>query len=266
VGRLHRGGPHRDRRSPSASGGAGCRAGATAEATRIRPVSGPRGREASSAPVHGCSSATAAGEQPARHQPCGRCTRPCRTHRRPGGRPGGDGEASRSPRCAPRGTLVRGRATLRSAERLDRSSGGPGPGDLTVAGSCVRASHAGSWIRAGHRPWAWPAPHRQGADTHRPTGQDPARCACLRVDGRRLVTVGDPWPGPRVTVSSRAGLSAGRRLRRRDAEMLLVVRRAERAPGLHDGVADDGVADVRNRARSTRVAREAPPATTVPGW
>jgi hypothetical protein len=42
------------------------------------------------------------------------------------------------------GALVRGRATLRSAERLDRSSGGPGPGDLTVLGSRAHAPDARS--------------------------------------------------------------------------------------------------------------------------
>jgi hypothetical protein len=40
---------------------------------------------------------------------------------------------------------------------------------------------------------------------------------------------------PRSTVSSRPGLSAGRRRRRRDAEVLLVVRRAEQGRGLLDG-------------------------------
>jgi hypothetical protein len=49
--------------------------------------------------------------------------------------------------------------------------------------------------------------------------------------------------GSRFAVSSRAGLSAGRRRRRRDAEMLLVVRRAEQGRGLLGGGAD-----VRSRA------------------
>lgn len=57
------------------------------------------------------------------------------------------------------------------------------------------------------------------------------------------VTVGDPRAGFRVTVSSLVGLSAGRRRRRRDAEMLLIIRRAERDSGLLDGGAD-----VRSRA------------------
>jgi hypothetical protein len=53
----------------------------------------------------------------------------------------------------------------------------------------------------------------------------------------------DQRSGSRFTVSSRAGLSAGRRRRRRDAEMLLIIRRAERDSGLLDGGAD-----VRSRA------------------
>jgi hypothetical protein len=50
-----------------------------------------------------------------------------------------------------------------------------------------------------------------------------------------LAAVGDPRGGSRLTVSSEAGLTAGRRRRRRDAEMLLVVRRAERGRGLLGG-------------------------------
>jgi hypothetical protein len=53
----------------------------------------------------------------------------------------------------------------------------------------------------------------------------------------------DHRSGSRVTVSSAAGLSAGRLRRRRDAEMLLIIRRAERDSGLLDGGAD-----VRSRA------------------
>jgi len=49
------------------------------------------------------------------------------------------------------------------------------------------------------------------------TGADPGREA-----------IRDQRSGSWLTVSSRAGLSAGRRRRRRDAELLLVVRRAER--------------------------------------
>jgi len=45
----------------------------------------------------------------------------------------------------------------------------------------------------------------------------------------------NPRAGSRSTGSSAAGLPAGRRQRRRDTEMVLVVRRAERGPGLLDG-------------------------------
>ena len=52
------------------------------------------------------------------------------------------------------------------------------------------------------------------------------------------VPVGDPRSRSRVSPPSPAGLPAGHRRRRRDAEMLLVVRRAEQGRGLLDGGRD----------------------------
>jgi hypothetical protein len=90
-------------------------------------------------------------------------------------------------------------------------------------------------------------PRRTGPERPRtdPPGrtEPAARASGSTGVGPGPVSVGDPRAGSRVTVSSLVGLSAGRRRRRRDAEMLLITRRAERDSGLLVGGAD-----VRSRA------------------
>jgi hypothetical protein len=81
--------------------------------------------------------------------------------------------------------------------------------------------------------------HRLGPErsrTHAPARSSPPRMRPGRqasAPGRRpLPTPPGPFPADRAP---RAGLSEGRRRRRRDAEMLLVVRRAERGRWPLDG-------------------------------
>jgi hypothetical protein len=95
--------------------------------------------------------------------------------------------------------------------------------------------------KSGHVPCRT-GPERLRTDPPRRI-QPAARASGSTGVGPGPVTVGDPRAGFRVTVSSLVGLSSGRRRRRRDAEMLLVIRRAERDSGLLDGGAD-----VRSRA------------------
>jgi hypothetical protein len=82
-------------------------------------------------------------------------------------------------------------------------------------------------------------PRRAGAERLRPeplAGIQPA-ARTSGLSGTRAGTdaVRDHRAGSRLTVSARAGPSAGRRRRRRDMEVLLVVRRAERDRVLLDG-------------------------------
>jgi hypothetical protein len=86
-------------------------------------------------------------------------------------------------------------------------------------------------------------PRRTGPDRSRtdPPGrmQPAARASGSTGAGAGQEANRDHRSGSRVTVSS----AAGRLRRRRDAEMLLIIRRAERDSGLLDGGAD-----VRSRA------------------
>ena len=128
-----------------------------------------------------------------------------------------------------------------TAERLDRSSGGPGPGDLTVAGGAglVRLTLAAEAAQ-GTDPGLVPC--HTGAErlrTEPPGGIQPGtRASASTGTGAGQEAIRGRRRGSRSTVSSGSGLSAGRRRRRRDAEMLLVVRRAERGRGLLDGGRD----------------------------
>jgi hypothetical protein len=89
-------------------------------------------------------------------------------------------------------------------------------------------------------------PRRTGPErlrTDPPGGIQPAaRASGSTGAGAGQEAIRDRRRGFRTPVSS-AGVSAGRRRRRRDAEMLLIIRRAERDRGLLDGGAD-----VRSRA------------------
>ena len=89
-------------------------------------------------------------------------------------------------------------------------------------------------------------PRRTGPErlrTDPPGGIQPAaRASGSTGAGAVQEAIRDRRRGSRTPVSS-AGVSAGHRRRRRDAEMLLIIRRAERDSGLLDGGAD-----VRSRA------------------
>ena len=138
--------------------------------------------------------------------------------------------------CSAKARFLGGRATLRTAERLDRSSGGPGPGDLTVLGSRpVRLT-----LAAEAEQVTDPGPPRHtGAErllTERlrriPPAARPSDStgACPGQEAIR-----DQQAGARFTASSRAGLPAERRRHRRDVEVLLAVRRAEQGRQLLGG-------------------------------
>jgi hypothetical protein len=261
-------GPIRDRRSPSASGGARRRTGVTADSTRIHPdhrlTQWAKDRVlVSTTAARGSSPANSRASGPTR---AGGTQAGAELTGDTSGLLGGNRAESQSRRCAPRGAIPsERRATLRTAERLDRSSDGPGPGDLIVLGSWPVRLTLAAEAEQGTDPGY--VPRRTGAERLRtepleriqPAARPSGSTSACPLQG----AIRDQRSGSRLTLSSRAGRSAGRRRRRRDVEVLLVVRRAEQSRGLLDGGHRAGPIVIDPRRPGSRVDDEGDRVATV---
>jgi hypothetical protein len=180
---------------------------------------------------------------PAEHRPGVRGRQPsagagsCRCRRRSDSGPGpGENSGRRRRRRATGVTYLGCRARLASAERLDRSPGGPGPGDLTAlrAGPVLLTltAHTEQVTTSGA------VPRRIGTDrsgTEHPGGIRLSAPPSGWADAPGREPVREKRDGPRLTASSRPGPPAGRRRTRRSLGSLPAVRNATQGRGPLDG-------------------------------